>query len=137
MSTQETSPRSQIRHSRSMDMGVARKIDTSSQMEEVKALIHSAKVFNEDTVTNEVEWFYGPLGIHDFYFVGQSPVVIAHHIQSLIAAKLMSKASNRPTDVKLEQEGENGAFFSVLSNVVGSANELPPRRSLRGRHHRD
>ncbi|EGZ08721.1 hypothetical protein PHYSODRAFT_564655 [Phytophthora sojae] len=130
MSTQETSPRSQIRHSRSMDMGVARKIDTSSQMEEVKALIHSAKVFNEDTVTNEVEWFYGPLGIHDFYFVGQSPVVIAHHIQSLIAAKLMSKASNRPTDVKLEQEGENGAFFSVLSNVVGSANE-PSRRAAR------
>ncbi|KAJ8533239.1 hypothetical protein ON010_g14016 [Phytophthora cinnamomi] len=130
MSTQETSPRSQIRHSRSMDMGVARKIDTSSQMEEVKALIHSAKVFNDDTVTNEVEWFYGPLGIHDFYFVGQSPLVIAHHIQSLIAAKLMSKASNRPMDVKLEQEGENGAFFSVLSNVVGSANE-PSRRAAR------
>ncbi|GMF51952.1 unnamed protein product [Phytophthora fragariaefolia] len=130
MSSLETSPRSQIRHSRSMDMGVARKIDTTSQMEEVKTLLRSTKLFNEDTVTNEVEWFYGPLGIHDFYFVGQSPLVIANHIQSLIAAKLMSKASNRPTDVKLEQEGENGAFFSVLSNVVGSANE-PSRRAAR------
>ncbi|GMF17792.1 unnamed protein product [Phytophthora lilii] len=119
-----------MRHSRSMDMGVARKIDTSSQMEEVKALIRSTKVFSDDTVTNEVEWFYGPLGVHDFYFFGQSPLVIAHHIQSLIAAKLMSKASNRPMDVKLEQEGENGAFFSVLSNVVGRANE-PSRRAAR------
>ncbi|CAH0476951.1 unnamed protein product [Peronospora belbahrii] len=98
-------------------------------MEEVKALIYSSKVFNEDTVTKEIEWFYGPLGIHDFYFMGQSPEVIAHHIQSLIAAKLMSKASNRP-DVKLEQESDNGAFFSVLSNVVGSSNE-PSRRAAR------
>ncbi|KAL3670726.1 hypothetical protein V7S43_003914 [Phytophthora oleae] len=130
MNTEEISPRSQIRHSRSMDMGVARKIDISSQMEEVKSLIRSTKVFNDDAVTNEVEWFYGPLGVHDFYFLGQSPVVIAHHIQSLLAAKLMSQASNRPMDVKLEQEGENGAFFSVLSNVVGSANE-PSRRAAR------
>uniref|UniRef100_M4BZ98 Glutamate/phenylalanine/leucine/valine/L-tryptophan dehydrogenase C-terminal domain-containing protein n=1 Tax=Hyaloperonospora arabidopsidis (strain Emoy2) TaxID=559515 RepID=M4BZ98_HYAAE len=129
MSTQETSSRAQMRHSRSMDMGVVRTIDTSQQMEEVKALILSSDVFNTDTVTTEVEWFYGPLGIHDFYFLGQSPLVIAQHIQSLIAAKLMSKASNRP-DVKLEQESANGAFFAVLSNVVGSANE-PSRRAAR------
>ncbi|CEG46178.1 nad dependent glutamate dehydrogenase [Plasmopara halstedii] len=129
MSSKVASPRAQIRHSRSMDLGVARSIDISSQMEEVKSLIRSTKVFNDDAVTSEVEWFYGPLGIHDFYFSGQSPAEIARHIQSLIAAKLMSKASNRP-DVKLEQEGEKDAFFAVLSNVVGSADQ-PSRRAAR------
>ncbi|TDH66376.1 hypothetical protein CCR75_005514 [Bremia lactucae] len=129
MSFQEASPRPQIRHSRSMDLGVARTLDLSHQMEEVKALIRSTKILNEEAVTSEVEWFYGPLGVHDFYFMGQSPAVIAHHVQSFIAAKLLSKASNRP-DVKLEQEREKDAFFAVLSNVVGSADK-PSRRAAR------
>ncbi|RLN81155.1 hypothetical protein BBO99_00003937 [Phytophthora kernoviae] len=124
--SQDGSPRSQMRHSRSMDMGVARKINFDSQKVEVKALINAKKVFSDTAVETEVEWFYGPLGVHDFYFCGQSPAVIAQHIQSLLAAKLMSKAK----EVKLEQEGENGAFFAVLSNVKGSYDE-PTRRAAR------
>ncbi|RLN49732.1 hypothetical protein BBJ29_004568 [Phytophthora kernoviae] len=127
--SQEDSPRVRMRHSRSMDMGVARQINFDAQKEEVKTLIHQSKVFNDATIQSEVEWFYGPLGVHDFYFCGQSPVVIAQHIQSLLAAKLMSQAKNTPMDVKLEQEGENGAFFSVLSNVVGSTTDEASRRA--------
>lgn len=113
------SPRRDIRKSRSMDMGVPRRINLDKQMDEVTELIKGTKVFTEDMVTREVDWFYGPLGIHDFYFSGHSSEVIAQHIQSLIAAKLMTKASGRAMDVKLQQESENGAFFAARSNVIG------------------
>ena len=51
------------------------------QMNEVTTLIKSSNLFNEAMITKEIEWFYGPLGLHDFYFAGQSPKVIAQHIQ--------------------------------------------------------
>ncbi|DAZ97165.1 TPA: hypothetical protein N0F65_004015 [Lagenidium giganteum] len=110
-----------IRKSRSMDMGVTRNIDLDKQMDEVTALLKATKLFTDDTIEKEITWFYGPLGLHDFYFSGQSSEVIAAHIQSLLAAKLMSKASGRPMDVKLEQESENQAFFAARSNVQGDA----------------
>ncbi|RLN49249.1 hypothetical protein BBJ28_00014881 [Nothophytophthora sp. Chile5] len=102
-------------------------------MEEVKALIKATKMFNDDMITREVEWFYGPLGVHDFYFTGHTPATIAQHMQSLIAAKLMSKASGHPMDVKLEQESEKGAFFAARSNVQGSTAE-PNRRVAQVEH---
>lgn len=102
-----------------MDMGVPRRIDLDPQMDEVTALIRGTKLFNDDMIAREVDWFYGPLGMHDFYFSGHSAAVIAQHIQSLIAAKLMTQASGRAMDVKLQQENEDGAFFAARSNVVG------------------
>lgn len=90
-------------------------------MDEVISLIKATNLFNDELITKEVEWFYGPLGLHDFYFSGQSASVIAQHIQSLIAAKLMSKASGKAMDVKLEQESDHGAFFAARSNVQGDA----------------
>lgn len=105
--------------SRSMEMGIVRNIDLNKQMEEVISIIKTTELFTEAMIEKEVEWFYGPLGLHDFYFSGQSPAVIAAHIQSLIAAKLMSKASGKAMDVKLEQETANSAFFAARSNVQG------------------
>jgi glutamate dehydrogenase len=107
------------RRSRSMEMGVVRNIDLDMQMDAVTAIIKNTGLFTESTIDKEVEWFYGPLGLHDFYFSGHSPEVIAAHIQSLIAAKLMTKASGKAMDVKLEQETENSAFFAARSNVQG------------------
>uniref|UniRef100_K3W989 Glutamate/phenylalanine/leucine/valine/L-tryptophan dehydrogenase C-terminal domain-containing protein n=1 Tax=Globisporangium ultimum (strain ATCC 200006 / CBS 805.95 / DAOM BR144) TaxID=431595 RepID=K3W989_GLOUD len=98
---------------------ISRGSSIDKQMEEVTALIKATNLFNNDMVTKEVEWFYGPLGLHDFYFSGHSASVIAQHIQSLIAAKLMSKASGKAMDVKLEQESETEAFFAARSNVQG------------------
>ena len=43
------------------------------------------------------------------------------YVDSLIAAKLMSKASGKAMDVKLEQESEKHAFFAARSNVQGDA----------------
>ncbi|TMW59691.1 hypothetical protein Poli38472_004760 [Pythium oligandrum] len=108
-----------VRKSRSMDMGVTRNIDLDKQMDEVTSLISDTNLFTQETIDKEIEWFYGPLGLHDFYFSGQKAEVIAAHIQSLIAAKLMSKASGKAMDVKLEQETEDSAFFAARSNVQG------------------
>lgn len=68
----------------------------------------------------EVEWFYGPLGLHEFYFSGHTTKVIADHIQSLFAAKMLSVASGNLMDVNLEQTKDDGAFFATRSNVQGS-----------------
>ncbi len=53
-------------------------------MDDVSALIKETKLFTEETIAKEVDWFYGPLGLHDFYFSGQSPQVIAAHIQRYV-----------------------------------------------------
>lgn len=98
---------------------ISRGSTIDKQMAEVTALVQSTQLFNSDMVAKEVQWFYGPLGLHDFYFSGQSAAVIAQHIQSLIAAKLMSKASGTPMDVKLQQEAPTSAFFAARSNVQG------------------
>lgn len=105
--------------SRSMEIGVSRSIDLDKQMDQVKTLVRASGLFTDATITKEIDWFYGPLGLHDFYFSGQSPTIIAAHIQSLIAAKLMSQASGKPMDVKLEQETSDSAFFAARSNVQG------------------
>ncbi|KAJ0394085.1 hypothetical protein ATCC90586_008162 [Pythium insidiosum] len=89
---------------RSMDMGVPRSINLDKQMDEVTELVKATNLFTPETIAKEVDWFYGPLGLHDFYFSGQPASVIAAHIQSVLAAKLMSKASGKAMDVKLEQE---------------------------------
>ncbi|TYZ65267.1 hypothetical protein PybrP1_002514 [[Pythium] brassicae (nom. inval.)] len=98
---------------------ISRGSTIDKQMAEVTALIQATQLFNHEMVAREVQWFYGPLGLHDFYFSGQPAAVIAQHVQSLIAAKLMSKASGTPMDVKLQQEGPTTAFFAARSNVQG------------------
>ncbi|CCI46082.1 unnamed protein product [Albugo candida] len=92
-----------------------------TQKNKVREHIQLDGLFTQESIEREVEWFYGPLGLHDFYFIGQSPENIAKHIQSIIAAKLVSKASGRPMDIKLEQHSENEAFFAARSNVQGES----------------
>ncbi|KAJ0388876.1 hypothetical protein ATCC90586_011166 [Pythium insidiosum] len=95
-----------------MDMGVPRSINLDKQMDEVTELVKATNLFTPETIAKEVDWFYGPLGLHDFYFSGQPASVIAAHIQSVLAAKLMSKASGKAMDVKLEQESANSAAWT-------------------------
>lgn len=50
-------------------------------MDEVTALIKKTELFTDDMIRREVDWFYGPLGIHDYYFTSHKPDVISAHIQ--------------------------------------------------------
>lgn len=58
-------------------------------MDEVVSLIQATQLFTNETIVKEVEWFYGQLGLHDFYFSGQSPAVIATHIQRYVHKNLI------------------------------------------------
>lgn len=111
--------------------------NVSVKKNKVREHIQLDGLFTQESIEREVDWFYGPLGLHEFYFIGQSPENIAKHIQryfvltyvrhlnasvrSIIAAKLVSKASGRPMDIKLEQHSENEAFFAARSNVQGES----------------
>ena len=69
----------------------------------------------------EINWFYGPLGLHEFYFSGNSALTIAGHIESLVASKFLSVSSGNVMELKLVNKSEKSAFFATRSNVQGDA----------------
>ncbi|EQC36938.1 hypothetical protein SDRG_05763 [Saprolegnia diclina VS20] len=109
----------QTRRSTSMEHGIYRSKDVEAQMTQVLAILSKDTLFNAASLQAEVEWFYGPLGLHEFYFLGHSPEVIASHIKSLLAAKILTKTSGQDQEFKLVQENAKSAFFATRSNVQG------------------
>ncbi|RQM27954.1 hypothetical protein B5M09_000870 [Aphanomyces astaci] len=102
-----------------MEQGAYHNKDIQAQIAEVGKILAQDSLFSEATLKKEIEWFYGPLGLHEFYFLGHSPATIASHIQSLIGAKVLTKASGVDQEFKLVQENEKSAFFATRSNVQG------------------
>ncbi|CAK5130100.1 unnamed protein product [Aphanomyces euteiches] len=114
----------EVRRSTSMEQGVNHNKDIEAQIAEVGKILLCDSIFTEATLKKEIEWFYGPLGLHEFYFLGHSPETIASHIQSLMAAKVLTKTSGVSQEFKLVQENEKSAFFATRSNVQGDESNL-------------
>ncbi|KAF0685098.1 Aste57867_22972 [Aphanomyces stellatus] len=114
----------EVRRSTSMEQGAHHNHDIKAQIAEVGKILSQDSIFSEATLKKEIEWFYGPLGLHEFYFLGHSPATIASHIQSLMAAKILTKTSGISQEFKLEQENEKSAFFATRSNVQGDESAL-------------
>ncbi|KAG7392040.1 hypothetical protein PHYBOEH_006481 [Phytophthora boehmeriae] len=115
-----------MRHSRSKDMGVARQLNFDAQKEEVKTLIHSPRSLTTPVGSRVVLRSIGRPRL-----LRLRPLACGHRAAHPESAGCQAHVPSQehPMDVKLEQEGENGAFFSVLSNVVGSATDESSRRA--------
>lgn len=61
-------------------------VNVEEQKEQVRGLIKASKTFSDEVVDHITEWFYGKLGLHEFYFQSHTPQEIAHHIQGLQGA---------------------------------------------------
>lgn len=67
-----------------------------------------------------VSYFYSGLGLPHQYFDQTPPNIIAKHIISLQAAKLLAKTSGRPFDIRLQQEEADSVFIARRSVVIES-----------------
>ncbi|KAI0049429.1 NAD-specific glutamate dehydrogenase [Auriscalpium vulgare] len=101
--------------------------------EEQRAKVQSniaAKGFvPRELVANEVEWFYGHLGIDDTYFRNESVEVISDHILALFGAKILAYTKHDPSQLvidleKIDDKG-NGATFIHTSPPGLTSTEGP------------
>jgi hypothetical protein len=56
----------------------------------VKFLLRARGFIAEKRLDFEVEWFFGPLGLPDYYYINTSESEIASHVAVLYAAKVQS-----------------------------------------------
>ncbi|OQS02325.1 glu/Leu/Phe/Val dehydrogenase family [Thraustotheca clavata] len=91
---------------------------SSNKLEVLKnkviSLLIKKSIFTIETIKSEVEWFFGPLGLHEFYFQSHCAEHIAFHIQSTIIAKI-GKTSSK--EFYTLQNNVNSAFCVVPSNL--------------------
>jgi len=86
------------------------------QAYEVKQLLKVERLLEATRVDPEVDWFYCKLGIDGNYFESTPAVVIARHILSLYAAKMVSHATGAKLEVQLHSKTEGSATFITPSN---------------------
>ena len=64
-----------------------------------------------------MKWFYGELGLDAHYFATTPLQLIAHHIQSLYAAKILARTSGEQVDLHLESETEEMAIYACREEL--------------------
>eukprot|EP01113_Clastostelium_recurvatum_P036530 TRINITY_DN521_c0_g2_i3.p1 TRINITY_DN521_c0_g2~~TRINITY_DN521_c0_g2_i3.p1 ORF type:complete len:1046 (+),score=339.58 TRINITY_DN521_c0_g2_i3:67-3138(+) len=86
------------------------------QMEQVKGILHGEKLIESSRVEAEVNWFFSRLGLDSDYFRTTPAPIVAKHILSLYAAKMVSHATGARLQVKLNNKTEKSALFVIASN---------------------
>lgn len=81
---------------------------------EVYQTIVNDDVFNPSTVLAEVEWFYNKLGLDNYYFQTTPRSIVASHIKSLYAGKILSQSSGEDVGIKLENESPTIGMYVCL-----------------------
>jgi len=81
------------------------------QKKEVYQLIVQEGVFNAALIYEEVEYYYGALGLSEYYFSHFPPHVIAKHIHTFLAAKKYAVVSGSPEDIRINAEDVQSDFF--------------------------
>eukprot|EP01133_Synstelium_polycarpum_P011640 gene11640-13590_t len=87
-----------------------------AQATEVKQHLLGERLIETSRIDPEVDWFYCKLGIDSNYFESTPAVVIARHILSLYAAKMVSHATASKLEVQLQSKTEGSATFITPSN---------------------
>ena len=79
---------------------------------EVYHLIQQDGSFTEDVIIREIDWFYNDLGVDNYYFTTTSRPLIARHIQSLYAAKILAQTSGEDVGLNLKSESDYLAMYA-------------------------
>ncbi|KAJ3063213.1 NAD-dependent glutamate dehydrogenase [Podochytrium sp. JEL0797] len=96
------------------------------QLKQVCVFIEEKGFIPRELVTNEVQWFYGNLGIDDMYFQLEPIETIAQHILALYAAKIFAYIKNKSAlDINLNRENVDGAVYIHTSTPGVSVQDGP------------
>ncbi|KAJ3177544.1 NAD-dependent glutamate dehydrogenase [Gaertneriomyces sp. JEL0708] len=97
------------------------------QLTKVCSYIEQKGFIPKELVLNEVEWFYGNLGIDDMYFQLETVDTIAQHIMALYAAKISAFIKNeKALDIELERETDDTAVY-INTSRPGVSNPTGPQ----------
>ncbi|KAI8141644.1 Glutamate/Leucine/Phenylalanine/Valine dehydrogenase-domain-containing protein [Fennellomyces sp. T-0311] len=103
----------------------------NEQMVQVCEYLAKSGFLPEALVQNEVSWFYGNLGIDDFYFALESVETIANHIMSLYGAKILAFTKHENVlDINLEKESEDSSIY-IHSSTPGVSQLQGPQSEKR------
>ncbi|KAI9485710.1 MAG: Glutamate/Leucine/Phenylalanine/Valine dehydrogenase-domain-containing protein [Benjaminiella poitrasii] len=84
----------------------------NEQMVQVAEYLEGSGFLPKEFVKNEVNWFYGNLGIDDFYFALESVETIANHIMALYGAKILAYTKNENgLDINLVKESDDSSVY--------------------------
>ncbi|KAI9245868.1 Glutamate/Leucine/Phenylalanine/Valine dehydrogenase-domain-containing protein [Phascolomyces articulosus] len=82
------------------------------QMVKVGEYLEKSGFLPSSLVQNEVSWFYGNLGIDDFYFALESVETIANHIMALYGAKILAYTKHENVlSINLEKESDDSSVY--------------------------
>ncbi|KAI8646021.1 Glutamate/Leucine/Phenylalanine/Valine dehydrogenase-domain-containing protein [Parasitella parasitica] len=96
------------------------------QMVQVQEYLENSGFLPKELVKIEVSWFYGNLGIDDYYFALESVETIANHIIALYGAKILAFTKNENVlDINLEKESEDSSVYIHSSKPGVSQLEGP------------
>lgn len=80
-------------------------------VQKVFSQILNDAVFTPDMILGGLDWFYNQLGLNTYYFQTTPPEIIASHIQSLFAGRILSKTTGENVGLRLQSESPSGAMF--------------------------
>ncbi|GAM20879.1 hypothetical protein SAMD00019534_040540 [Acytostelium subglobosum LB1] len=86
------------------------------QAHEVKTMLSTEHLIEKSRIDDEVNWFYCKLGLDNSYFECTPSLVVAKHILSLYAAKMISHATGSKLEIQLQSKTEGSATFITRSN---------------------
>ncbi|KAJ3294031.1 NAD-dependent glutamate dehydrogenase [Rhizoclosmatium sp. JEL0117] len=93
--------------------------DKSGQVERVKAILENRGFIPKHLIGQEVDYFFGKLGISDLYFKVEPAETVANHILSLYSAKIVADVKHESVlDINLEKQTDSNAVF-IHTNIPG------------------
>ncbi|KAI9338539.1 Glutamate/Leucine/Phenylalanine/Valine dehydrogenase-domain-containing protein [Obelidium mucronatum] len=96
------------------------------QLKQVCSFIEEKGFIPKELVANEVQWFFGNLGIDDMYFQVEPIETIAQHILALYGAKIFAYIKNKSAlDINLDREHTDGAVYIHTSTPGVSVQDGP------------
>ena len=86
-------------------------------VEAVHGLLAEDGALSPEAIAAEVCWFFSDLGLDAHYFHTTPRVLIARHILSLYAAKVLARTSGEAVDLHLESETEEMAIYACREDA--------------------
>ncbi len=80
-------------------------------LEEVYLNIVQDTSITPEIALGEMEWFYNKLGLDQFYFQSTPNNIIAKHIESIYASKILAKTSGETVNLELQNEAQDRAMY--------------------------
>lgn len=82
------------------------------EVAEVYRSLEAERIFTSETILAELRWFYDELGLGAHYFATTPLPLIANHMKSLYAAKILARASGERINLHHESESDGIAIYA-------------------------